>query len=220
MIKGVIFELDGTILNTLDDLATAMNQMLREFGYPEREDLFFHQQALGFGARNYVKSCMPDEAAQDESKVDACLERYRVIYGAASSVQTKPYEGICELMTALKAKGISINVLSNKPNAPTQALVQKWFADYEPRCVYGERPGIPRKPDAAVPLAIAEELGLSPKEMVFVGDSEVDIQTGLAAGMLSVGVLWGYRTREQLLANGAEHLLETPQELLSLISLS
>lgn len=217
MIKGVIFDLDGTILNTLDDLAAAMNSMLSEFGYPERRDLFYHSQALGFGARSYVKSCMPEEAAADEAKVDACLERYRVLYGAASSVLTKPYDGICELMDALRAADISINVLSNKPNAPTQALVQKWFSAYEPRCVYGERSGIPRKPDPAAPLAIAAELGLLPQEMAFVGDSEVDIKTGLAAGMLSVGVLWGYRTKEQLLENGAMHLIQTPQELMALI---
>ena len=217
MIKGVIFDLDGTILNTIDDLSSAMNQMLTEFGYPARQDLFYHKQSLGFGARSYVKSCMPEEAAADDAKVDACLERYRELYGSHASVLTKPYEGIPEMMEALSRKGIAINVLSNKPDAPTQALVSEWFSQFKPQCVYGERPGLPRKPDPTVPLAIAEGLALAPCEMAFVGDSEVDIKTGIAAGMLSIGVLWGYRTREQLLANGAELLAETPQDLVTLL---
>lgn len=217
MIKGVIFDLDGTILNTIDDLSSAMNQMLTEFGYPVQQDLFYHKQSLGFGARSYVKSCMPTEAAADDAKVDACLERYRELYGSHASVLTKPYEGIPEMMETLCQKGIAISVLSNKPNAPTQALVKEWFSQYNPQCVYGERPGLPRKPDPTVPLAMAAELGLEPGEMAFVGDSEVDIKTGLAAGMLSIGVLWGYRTREQLLENGAELLAETPQDLVTLL---
>lgn len=217
MIKGVIFDLDGTILNTIDDLSSAMNQMLTEFGYPARQDLFYHKQSLGFGARSYVKSCMPEEAAADDAKVDACLARYRELYGSHASILTKPYEGIPEMMEALSRKGIAINVLSNKPDAPTQALVSEWFSQFKPQCVYGERPGLPRKPDPTVPLAIAEGLALAPCEMAFVGDSEVDIKTGIAAGMLSIGVLWGYRTREQLLANGAELLAETPQDLVTLL---
>ena len=217
MIKGVIFDLDGTILNTIDDLSSAMNQMLTEFGYPARQDLFYHKQSLGFGARSYVKSCMPEEAAADDAKVDACLARYRELYGSHASVLTKPYEGIPEMMEALSRKGIAINVLSNKPDAPTQALVSEWFSQFKPQCVYGERPGLPRKPDPTVPLAIAEGLALAPCEMAFVGDSEVDIKTGIAAGMLPIGVLWGYRTREQLLENGAALLAETPQDLATLL---
>ena len=206
MIKAVIFDLDGTILNTLADLSGAMNSMLRQFGYPQQPDLECHKQAIGTGAGNYVKKCLPPEVWEDDEQIDRCL----------ANVKTAPYDGICDVLAFLKANNISINVLSNKPDAPTKALVKLWFSDFAPEHVYGERPEKPRKPDPTVPLEIADALGISPSEIAFVGDSGVDIATGLAAGMIPIGVLWGYRTREQLLESGATHLTETPAELISI----
>ena len=217
MIKAVIFDLDGTILYTLSDLANAMNKMLSEFGYPVHADFNFHRLAIGTGARNYVKKCLPETVQNDDAQVDTCLDAYRRIYDAASSVETKPYDGIGEVMAFLNQNGISINVLSNKPDAPTKALVDEWFAEYKPKFVFGERAGVKRKPDPEAPIEIAEALGVLPSEVAFIGDSDVDIKTGVNAGMVPVGVLWGYRDRELLEACGAKYLAKTPAELIEVL---
>ena len=217
MIKAVIFDLDGTILYTLSDLANAMNEMLETQGFPRQEDLNVHRLAIGTGARNYVKKCLPEQVRDQEDLVDRCLLTYKEIYGKKSSIETKPYDGIFDVMVFLKQSGISINVLSNKPDEPTKALVELWFSEFQPTCVFGERIDFPRKPDPAVPLAIAETLGLQPEEVAFVGDSDVDIKTGINAGMVPIGVLWGYRDRDVLVESGAKLLAETPRDLITLI---
>lgn len=214
MIKAVIFDLDGTILYTLSDLANAMNKMLAEFGYPVHTDLNVHRLAIGTGARNYVKKCLPEAVQSDDAQVDICLEAYRRIYDGAASVETKPYDGIDKVMTYLRENNIAINVLSNKPDSPTKALVEQWFSAFSPKYVYGERVGVKRKPDPEAPLEIAKSLGISPSEVAFVGDSDVDIKTGVNAGMIPVGVLWGYRDRELLEECGAKYLANTPEELI------
>ncbi len=216
MIKAVIFDLDGTILYTLSDLANAMNKMLSEFGYPEHTDLNVHRLAIGIGARNYVKKCLPETVQIDDAQVDLCLDAYRRIYDAAASVETKPYDGIDEVMAYLSENDIAINVLSNKPDAPTKALTQQWFSKYSPKFVFGERAGVKRKPDPEAPLEITNALGLLPSEVAFVGDSDVDIKTGVNAGMIPIGVLWGYRDRELLEECGAKYLANTPQELIDI----
>ncbi len=217
MIKAVIFDLDGTILYTLSDLANAMNKMLSEFDYPAHDDLNVHRLAIGTGARNYVKKCMPEAVREDEAQVDKCLEAYRRIYDAASCVETKPYDGICDVMAFLSENKIAINVLSNKPDAPTKALVAQWFSTFSPKFVFGERAGVARKPDPEAPLEIANSLGLHPSEVAFIGDSDVDMKTGVNAGMVSIGALWGYRDRELLEECGAKYLAKTPDELIEVL---
>ncbi|MBE7048326.1 MAG: HAD family hydrolase [Ruminococcaceae bacterium] len=216
MIKAVIFDLDGTLLNTLDDLAAAMNRMLVRFGYPTHTDLSFHKKVIGYGARNYVKGCMPPEAAAVEEQVDKCLGAYAEEYQGRSNEKTAPYDGILSVLAYLTQENIAISVLSNKPDGATKALVNSWFSEYAITCAYGERPGVPRKPDPKAPLAIAHDLGLSPHEIAFVGDSEVDMQTGKTAGMIPIGVLWGFRTQEQLKEGGATFLADNPQDLIKI----
>ncbi len=217
MIKAIIFDLDGTILDTLADLMGAMNGMLRHFGYPEHHEPQFHKLAIGTGARNYVRKSLPQEVAEDEEKLDVCLLKMREIYAAHTNDLTKPYDGIFELLETLTRDGIIINVLSNKPNIPTGELVKAWFSNYPFRYVYGEREGVPRKPDPKAPLEIANALGLSPDEVAFVGDSGVDMQTGKNAGMLPIGVLWGFRSAEELTENGAAFLAEKPMDIFNII---
>jgi len=217
VIKAVIFDLDGTILYTLSDLANAMNQMLSEFGFHEHSDLNVHRLAIGTGARNYVKKCLPEEVQKDDAQVDKCLDAYRRIYDAAASIETKPYDGILDVMAFLRDNNIAINVLSNKPDAPTKALVVQWFSEYSPKYVFGERAGVARKPEPEAPLEIAKNLGLNPRDVAFIGDSDVDIKTGVNAGMIPVGVLWGYRDREVLENAGAKYLAKTPNELIEIL---
>ena len=217
MIKAIIFDLDGTILDTLADLMGAMNGMLKHFGYPEHQDLQFHKLAIGTGVKNYVRKSLPQEVAKDEEKLNVCLAKMREIYAAHANDLTKPYEGILELLEALSREGIMINVLSNKPNNLTGELVRAWFSDFPFRYVYGEREGVPRKPDPKAPLEISSALELLPNEVAFVGDSGVDMQTGKKAGMLPIGVLWGFRSAEELTENGAAYLAEKPMDILNLI---
>jgi len=217
LIKAVIFDLDGTILDTLGDLMGAVNGMLRHFGYPEHPDPAFHKLAIGTGMRNYVRKSLPPEVAADEEKLDLCLTKMRELYAAHTNDLTKPYPGIIKMLDALTEEGIIINVLSNKPNIPTNELVEAWFSQQPFRYVFGEREGVPRKPEPQAPLEIAEALGFLPSEMAFIGDSGVDMQTGKNAGMLPIGVLWGFRSREELSENGAAYLAETPEDILKVI---
>jgi len=216
LIKGVIFDLDGTILDTIHDLSGMMDKMLTDFGYPKRS-LEEHKRAIGYGARNYVKNALPPEAAADDAIVETCYQAFYKMYKENTNEKTKPFDGIKELFEFLEEHQMKMAILSNKPDVATQTLTKQWFSVYNLTCAYGERAGIPRKPDAGATLAVAEEMGLAPSEIAFVGDSETDVQTALNAGMVPVGVLWGFRTREQLIEAGAEYIVNTPEELMSLL---
>lgn len=214
MIKGVIFDLDGTLLDTLPDLGDAMNRMLSQFGFPQRSRQE-HQNAICYGAREFVKRSLP-ENKRDENTVNCALSAYRTYYTAACTVCTHPYDGIVALLDRLTDKGVLVAVYSNKPMAQTRQVVQHYFGDISFVSVVGHLDGTPVKPDPTAALAIAEKMDLTPTEIAFVGDSDVDMQTARNAGMLPVGVLWGYRDKETLLSGGAEMLLADPEGLLTL----
>ncbi len=217
MIRAVIFDLDGTLLDSLFDLSEAMNEMLRSFGYPVHKDLNVHRRAIGSGAKLYAKACLPEHLQNDPEVVEKCFLKFRELYDERPCTQTKPYDGILALLTYLTENQISLNVFSNKPDAPAKTLVKSRFSDFDFDYIFGEREGVPRKPDPQGALEIAENLKLSPEEVLFLGDSEPDILTGLAAGMVTVGALWGYRDKEQLKACGAKHFAKTPQDVIQLI---
>ncbi len=217
MIRAVIFDLDGTLLNSLFDLKTSMNAMLKSLGYPQHEDIDYHRRAVGFGAREYAKSCLPEAVRNDPGQVEKGFLKFRELYDANPCTETKPYEGIFELLSFLKEQGISVNVLSNKPDAPAKVLVKSRFSEFDFDYIFGEREGVPRKPDPQGALEIAANLKLEPEEILFLGDGEPDVTTGLSAGMLTVGALWGYRDKEQLKACGAKLFAKTPQDVIQLI---
>jgi phosphoglycolate phosphatase len=214
MIEAVVFDLDGTLADTLRDVAEAMNRALAAHGMPPHPPA--HYRALiGGGARDLVTKIVPPDAGS-QAQADAVLAAFRSDYWGRLIVHTRAYPGIDELLAELARRGLKLAVLSNKPDAPTREIVRALFSGVPFAAVYGERPPLPRKPDPTTALALAQELGVAPERCAFVGDSQVDVSTALAAGMLPVAVLWGFRDRPELEASGARLLIAEPRELLAL----
>jgi len=213
--KAVIFDLDGTLLNTLEDLADSMNTVLDNFGFPihpiESYKLF-----VGKGLRNLVLKTLPEEKIS-ESLVGTCLDAFRKKYAVQWGEKTHPYKDIPELLDKLTAEKIKLAILSNKADEFTQLIVAKFLSQWNFEAVFGERPSVPRKPDPAAALEIAVKLGLKPDECLYIGDSGTDMETANAAGMYAVGALWGFRKADELLAAGAKKLIQKPAELLELL---
>jgi phosphoglycolate phosphatase len=211
---GVIFDLDGTLVDTLEDIADAMNRVLALEGAPGH-GYDEYRYLIGHGIRNLVTQALPAELRSDE-RVDRCFARMLEDYGAHSLVKTRAYEGVPELVRALRADGVQLAIHSNKADAPTQAIVAALFDPHDFVVVAGARPDAPLKPDPAVALEIAARFGLPPARVVYLGDSLVDMRTGTAAGMVPVGAAWGFRTPQELVESGATAVIDAPLDLLAL----
>lgn len=213
--KAIIFDLDGTLLDTLDDLADAGNRVLAAAGLPvhpvDRYRFF-----VGDGLQALIERIMPPER-RDSAQLAALAEAFREDYGRNWAVRTRLYDGVAPLLTALQAEGLAMNVLSNKPDDFTRLCVGKFLPDWSFREVLGQRPGVARKPDPAGALHIAEKLGFPPSAILYLGDTATDMKTAVAAGMHPVGALWGFRTAEELRAGGAAELAAQPLEVLRYI---
>ena len=207
-----IFDLDGTLLDTLGDLAASVNHALRTHGLPEHsiDDV---RRFVGNGVRKLMERAVPDGAANP--LFDETFATFRQYYMAHSLDTTRPYEGIPETLEALKARGCHLAVVSNKMMAATQELCYHFFPDtIEVAIGEDEAAGIRRKPAPDTVFAALKALGVGKEDAVYVGDSDVDIQTARNAGIPCISVLWGFRDRDFLLQNGAETFISTPSELL------
>ena len=213
-INGIIFDLDGTLLDTIYDIADSMNIVLKKYGYPIHEYDEF-KEFLGNGFRNLVKRSLPKEA--DESTVDRALELFTREYEKNYMNKTKPFEGIKYILKVLQDKKIKMAVNSNKKDLFTKNLVDKFFSDINFVSVYGDREGIKRKPDPQTCLEIAKTMGLSSNEIIYIGDSEVDVMTAKNANMMSGVVAWGYRDLEQLEKYDVDHIFYNPNDILKII---
>jgi len=213
--KAVLFDLDGTLLDTLEDLADSMNVVLRRFGFPEHP-VEPYKYFVGDGVDNLVLRTLP-EAHRDPATVQLCMAAMREEYARRWADKTHPYDGIPELLDALTARGIRMAVLSNKPDDFTKLCVARLLPRWRFGLVAGMRPSGPKKPDPAGARAAAEHFGLRPAEVLYLGDTNTDMQTAVAAGMFPVGALWGFRTADELVANGAKVLIEKPLDLLQLL---
>lgn len=214
MPSAAIFDLDGTLLDTLQDLADSANEALAQAGLPQHP-VDSYRTFVGDGIHVLIQRILPLNM-RDDSTIALVLGYYRTAYGRRWKATSRPYPGICELLDSLKARGIPVAVLSNKPQYFTELCVTELLPGYQFRVVYGQRDHVPRKPDPAAALEIARSLDLPPEDIVFVGDTKVDIQTAVAAGMIPVGVAWGFRPVEELRFSGARHIVQTPQEILAL----
>ena len=213
--KAILFDLDGTLLDTLDDLADSMNATLTQMGFPthavERYKYF-----VGDGIVMLVRRALP--ASTDEAAVVRAVDVQRQEYGRRWANKTRLYAGIPELLDALTARGLKRTIFSNKPDNFTRVTVEKFLSRWTFAVIRGERPPTPVKPDPAGALNVAEELGLSPAEFIYLGDTNTDMACANAADMYAVGALWGFRTAEELQAAGARKLLRRPIELLDLLA--
>jgi phosphoglycolate phosphatase len=213
---AVIFDLDGTLLDTIGDIAGAANAVLGAMGLREHP-VESYRKFLGDGIDVLARRALP-ESMGDPQTVTRVAGRIREEYGGRWSMSTVPYPGIVPLIDALVAAGIRLSVLSNKPHDFTVLMMRHYFPGVPFDPVMGLRPGVPRKPDPAAALEIAGILEIEPSRCVFIGDSDNDMRTAVAAGMYPVGAGWGYRGARELLEYGARAVLGAPGELMDLLS--
>lgn len=214
MIKAVLFDLDGTLANSLKDLADAVNYALAVDNYPLHEVEEF-KMFVGDGIAKMIERALPD-GYKDAETVAAVQKNFLKYYSVHYADNTASYDGVDELLCELKAMGIIIAVVTNKAQEMADLVVKKLYGDTFER-VFGKREGVPAKPDPTLALIAMEELGVKPCECVFLGDSGMDVLTAVNSGALPVGELWGFRGREELLENGAKYIIETPKELIDII---
>lgn len=214
--QAVIFDLDGTLLNSLEDLADAMNAVLGAATLPGHP-LDAYRYFVGEGIETLVRRALP-ENHRDEAAVARFVAAMAAEYDRRCLVKTRPYPGVPALLDALTARGVPMAVLSNKPHGPTVEMVAALLGSWTFAAVLGARPGVPKKPDPAGARELAGLLGLPAAAIVYVGDTATDMATAAAAGMFGVGVLWGFRTAEELRAAGARALVGEPRELLVLVA--
>ncbi len=214
--KAVLFDIDGTLLDTLQDIADSMNSALQRLRFPihERDE---YRYLVGDGMENLVRRALPDSARNDPRQVSECLEIMLKIYELNRNAKTRPYPGIRELLDALTARGLKMAILSNKPNDFAVKVVEEFLAAWRFEVVLGERPSVPRKPDPFSALEIANRLAIEPADFLYLGDTATDMKTANGAGMFAVGALWGFRDSGELIANGAAKLISKPVELLELL---
>lgn len=214
--RAVLFDLDGTLLNTLEDLANSMNAVLQASGFPVHE-VEEYKYFVGDGMENLVRRALPGPERHREPTVAACLDAMRREYNTRQRETTRPYEGVPELLDALVGRGMRMAILSNKPHESTVEVVGDLLSRWAFDAILGAQPGKPRKPDPAVALEIAAFMGVPCHEFLYVGDTNTDMQTANAAGMFAVGALWGFRKADELLAFGAKALIEKPEDVLQFL---
>ena len=207
----ILFDMDGTVLDTLQDLWASTNAVLRELGHPERslDDI---RSYVGNGARNQIRRALPEGSGDDA--IDDALSRYRAHYAAHCRDHTKPYPGVVEALRRLKDAGKKLAVVSNKPDAAVRLLSDEHFGGLLDVAI-GETPALRRKPAPDTVDAALAALGAEKTGAVYVGDSEVDVATAQNAGLPLIAVSWGFRSREALQAAGATTIVDTPEELLA-----
>jgi len=213
--KAVIFDLDGTLLNSLEDIADSANSVLSNHDLPTHKPDDY-KIFVGSGISELMSRALP-EKEKDPDTIDDYVKEFREEYARNWNVKTEPYAGIAAMLDELVSRKIKIAVLSNKLHAFTKQCVDELLPRWKFNIVMGLQNDIPPKPDPTSALQIAKQLNIDPLHILYVGDSDIDMKTALAACMHPVGVLWGFRTKKELQKNGAKTLIEKPQELLDLI---
>jgi phosphoglycolate phosphatase len=213
--KAVIFDLDGTLVDSLEDIADALNAVLRSEGLP-LHPLEKIREWVGEGARKLVQLALP-AYRHDDDFIDKFLLGYQAEYRLNCTRKTRIYEEVPALLDQLAMHRLPMNILSNKPQEFTSLLYEHYFSPWKFKQVVGQRQGIPKKPDPAAALEIADKLGLSPSSVLYIGDSETDIQTAKNAGMQAAAVCWGFRSQSELASHEPAYLVNRPDEIVSIL---
>lgn len=214
MFKLAIFDMDGTLLNTLADLAEACNHALSEGGFPVYK-VDEYKDFIGRGPMYLVEQALP-EANRDDATLKKTREAFSAYYDKHSLDFTKPYDGVADAIKSAREAGVSIAIWSNKPNEFAVNLSEKFFAGLIDLPV-GSKEGVPLKPDPAVGVEIMRHFGVSPDETVYIGDSGVDMQTGKGLGAYTVGVTWGFRPKDELQKCGADVIVDNVEQLIKIL---
>ncbi len=214
-LKAIIFDLDGTLLDTIADLASASNHVLRGLGHPEHS-VPAYKHFVGDGIEALARRALPPLAQQRE-EISQCVELLREEYGRRWADTTGPYPGVPELLNALEERMFPKAILTNKPHRVALEVVRHLLPNWRFAVIQGATDSVPRKPDPTSALTIARQLALEPAQILYLGDTNTDMKTAQSAGMYAVGALWGFRDAEELQQSGARALIENPMELLQLI---
>lgn len=212
---AVLFDLDGTLVDSLADLAASVNEVLGSRGWPQHDQAAYRRM-VGGGIVNLMTQALPP-AGRTEGEIAQAVEVLRDVYARRWNDTTRPYPGIPEMLGELQQASYALAVLSNKPHGPTLTVVEANFGRQVFSEVRGVGDGYPPKPDPTGALAVAKDLGLEPRRCVYVGDTGSDMITAVRSGMFAVGVAWGFREVEELRADGAQALLVAPSDLLALL---
>ena len=213
--KAICFDLDGTLLDSLADLASCTNKILLNRGFPEHPEAAY-RYFVGEGAKMLMTRVLPEEV-RSKSLIEECQQDFEATYRECWDKQTVPYENIPELLNALQRRKLKLTVLSNKPHEFTLLAVNKLLPSWYFEMILGQREGVPRKPDPAGMLEICEKMKIPPGSFMYLGDTATDMKTSVAAGCFSVGVLWGFRSEEELRDNGANAIVKDPLDLLEML---
>jgi phosphoglycolate phosphatase len=213
--KAIIFDLDGTLIDSLYDIADSMNVVLQNLNYPTHS-YEKHQSFIGSGIRSLVEKALPINQ-RNEKQVEACYKAMLEVYSNNCTIKTKPYQDIIKLLDELISRDVKLCVLSNKANEFTKKIVTTILPNY-----FSDVRGLTleayKKPHPFGALEISKNLQIKTEEIIYVGDTGIDMQTAKNANMLAVGVLWGYRPKEELITNGAKHVLQNPLDLIDILS--
>ncbi len=216
MYKAVMFDLDGTLLDTLTDLANAGNATMESQGFPAHP-VAAYRQLVGDGLAKLIERILPPDR-RDPELMATCRGLMKQAYATRWRENTVPYPGIRELLDALASTGIPLAILSNKPDEFLQVMVKELLPDWAFVMVRGALPDVPIKPDPTAALDMLDQLGVTPSQCLYVGDTNTDMQTAVNAGMFPVGVTWGFRDEQELIQSGAGAVLHCPGDLMSLLS--
>ena len=211
----IVFDLDGTLINSLEDLADSANHVLVQHGFPTHP-VDAYRYFVGDGVRKLIERILPEEERND-AQIEQCRQEFVAYYRIHMEDKTEVYPGMIELLKALKEKGLKIAVATNKVHIAVAPLMAKYFPNIQFDSMIGQREGVPVKPHPQIMFDILKETGCQPSEALHVGDTATDMQLAHRAGIESVGVLWGYRPLEELQEASARHIIKHPLDLLKII---
>ena len=212
--KLILWDLDGTLIDTLEDLGAAVNHALELRGLP-LHSMHEYRKMVGHGVRNLVTQALPSALQANDAFIDAALKDFKTFYQSHIDVHTRPYEGMGELLAELQAKGVKMAVASNKFQEGTEHLIKEFFPDIQFVAILGNRPGYPLKPEPEIVQEVLEKAGIGPEDAIMVGDSPTDMRTAANGGIDALAVGWGYRTAVELAGNRIVHTVEQLRGFLS-----